>query len=506
VSKTWFFWSLFIGLLLASAWFRLQNYAQSPPPGAAYQSWPDANVHRETETESLPLIIVHGIFEPDASLHRFASAIAGHHRRVILPNLFAPSRQEVNDSLLERLGYIMRNLEADLPGPYHLCGIGLGGLAAAQWASFHPEAVASLTLISSAGDPKHELLGQRRLNQAMISGVSTVVWTCSWMIPHFGTLDSSLISQKAVKAWKAADLREMEALLPTLNVPSLVLHGQDDPFVPVASAYFNHHRLPHSRLVILPNTKRLSIDSTHVFVQEQMAFLHEVELGTFQPQLKAGETVVPQRVRGTRFWFLATAIFIGTKFSEDLASVSAGLLVSLNIWPFWVAWLICLLGILIGDTAIYLGGRWLGVNALRKAPFSWFLNEERIRETEEWFDHRGPMVIIISRFIPASRLPVYLTAGILGVRFTTFFGFLFLAAMVWTPLIVGTAALIGRPFIDFIETYEQFALPGVLAFFLLSIILVKVIFPLTTRRGRRILYRKWVRLQPGYRQRNRYPM
>src|SRR5262245_42558836 len=86
---------------------------------------------------------------------------------------------------------------------------------------------------------------------------------------------------------------------------------------------------------------------------------------------------------------------------------------------------------------------------------------------------RGASVVLLSRFTPGLRLPAYLAAGILRARFWrftayvpaadlllptylaagilrarfwTFNAYFLAAALIWTPLLVGSAAFFGRIF------------------------------------------------------------
>jgi hypothetical protein len=61
-----------------------------------------------------------------------------------------------------------------------------------------------------------------------------------------------------------------------------------------------------------------------------------------------------------------------------------------------------------------------------------------------WLEKRGAGMVILSRFTPGLRLPTYLAAGLLKARFWTFSAYFLLAALLWTPALVGAAALLGK--------------------------------------------------------------
>src|SRR3954451_14094577 len=56
----------------------------------------------------------------------------------------------------------------------------------------------------------------------------------------------------------------------------------------------------------------------------------------------------------------------------------------------------------------------------------------------------GATGVLLSRFTPGLRLPTYVAAGLLKTRFWTFNSYFVVAALLWTPLLVGSAALLGR--------------------------------------------------------------
>ena len=55
---------------------------------------------------------------------------------------------------------------------------------------------------------------------------------------------------------------------------------------------------------------------------------------------------------------------------------------------------------------------------------------------------RGPIVILVSRFTPGTRVVTYLAAGLLRTSFWRFALFLAIAVALWTPLLVGIARVV----------------------------------------------------------------
>lgn len=140
-------------------------------------------------------------------------------------------------------------------------------------------------------------------------------------------------------------------------------------------------------------------------------------------------------------WLQLGAIVLGTFVSEDLTSVAVGLLIRSEQVDWFVGLASCFLGIFLGDLGLWLVGRIVGRGLLRWSWVSRRLSSNRLEEMALWFDRRGCWAIFASRFLPGTRLPLYLAAGALGRKGGRFALWTALAALLWTPLVViGTAA------------------------------------------------------------------
>src|SRR5262249_35083864 len=106
--------------------------------------------------------------------------------------------------------------------------------------------------------------------------------------------------------------------------------------------------------------------------------------------------------------------------------------------------LACLTGIYFGDLLLYFAGRLVGRPIVRWKPLRRVLTDEKLDRASAWLAERGAGVVILSRFTPGLRLPTYVAAGILRTRFWTFAVHFLLAAVLWTPALVGAAALLGK--------------------------------------------------------------
>ncbi|MGE3758995.1 MAG: DedA family protein, partial [Pseudobdellovibrionaceae bacterium] len=126
------------------------------------------------------------------------------------------------------------------------------------------------------------------------------------------------------------------------------------------------------------------------------------------------------------------AVFFGTFILEDIAiAVALGLIADnkLNILPAFAA---CFAGIALGDIALYLAG-WTVQRLRPKKPFR-FVQRIRasvaFRAEPDFFTYP----IIISRFIPGTRLPTYILAGLIRFPFLYFCVLTVLTVFAWVGL------------------------------------------------------------------------
>ncbi len=76
-----------------------------------------------------------------------------------------------------------------------------------------------------------------------------------------------------LRAMARADLR---AVLPRIDVPTLVLHGELDARSPLAVGETLHQQIPGSQLVVLPGVGHLSnVEAADAFNSAVRAFLRE---------------------------------------------------------------------------------------------------------------------------------------------------------------------------------------------------------------------------------------
>jgi membrane protein DedA with SNARE-associated domain len=129
------------------------------------------------------------------------------------------------------------------------------------------------------------------------------------------------------------------------------------------------------------------------------------------------------------------AIVGATFVSEDLATVSTGAAVADGTLPLLPALIACSIGILSGDLGLWLAGRIGGRRVL-----AWRVMQRLPlgsgRALAAWADRHPAAAMLGSRCLPGSRVPLYLASGVWGERPWRLLGWMGVAVMLWTPLLM----------------------------------------------------------------------
>jgi membrane protein DedA with SNARE-associated domain len=139
----------------------------------------------------------------------------------------------------------------------------------------------------------------------------------------------------------------------------------------------------------------------------------------------------------------STAIILLSFISEDAATVSSALSLFGGplSWPLGFA--ACFLGIWLGDLGLYSLARWLGKPVLQRRWIARFADLTTIERCQEKFNRRGTLMLLASRFVPGTRLPTYLAAGLLSMPVARFALMTAFAAFLWIGGIFAIAKLFG---------------------------------------------------------------
>jgi membrane protein DedA with SNARE-associated domain len=132
---------------------------------------------------------------------------------------------------------------------------------------------------------------------------------------------------------------------------------------------------------------------------------------------------------------------LGAPIPEEMPIVAAGILSHQGIARWWIALPICLVGILVGDLALYTIGRRWGERVLNWRVVRRVLTRKRELALKAAYRRHAVKTVIMMRHITGIRAAAFLTAGIAHVPWRTFLLADAGAALVGVPLEFGLAYL-----------------------------------------------------------------
>jgi pimeloyl-ACP methyl ester carboxylesterase len=185
----------------------------------------------------------------------------------------APSRGPLDPPHPPRSGVVSGN--ARYSAHYHsrslVVGVSMGGQIALELYRRRPELVAGLVLsgttaaAETAGSRRERLAQAERLERHGMA--AHVHRTVPLMVSHTASSDTlDLVRDMMIRTparGAAASQRgraerdDLRPLLPTIAVPTVVLVGDDDPYVPVAQASLMAARIPGARLGVIEGAGHL---------------------------------------------------------------------------------------------------------------------------------------------------------------------------------------------------------------------------------------------------------
>lgn len=464
----------------------------------SYLEWRPA-----ADPEAPVVLLLHGSPGSASNFLDLGPILAERHR-VIAPDLpgFGGSTWRVPDYSIASHGVYVRELLDHLGiATAHVVGFSMGGGVALHLWEMEPARVQSIVMLSAIGVQELELLGQYHLNHAVHGLQLGAFWLLFEGVPHFGLLDRGREALSYARNFFDTDQRPLRGVLERYDGPMLIVHGEGDVLVPVAAAR-EHYR-------IVPQSEMLLTDANHFMVFRDPEVLRPI--GDFVDRVDVGEAQVrstaepariaaaedpngfqPPPITGFALTITLVLLALATLVSEDLSCIAAGLLVARGSLGFVEASMACGLGIFFGDMMLYGLGR-LGRPWLAKAPLRWIVSPADVERSSQWFERRGPIVILFSRFMPGFRLPTYVSAGLLRMGFLSFTISLLIPVALWTPLLVGLSQTLGESFFATFEQFQRYALPGFVLFLLSLWILMGLTRSLGSWRGRRLWVGWWQR-------------
>ncbi len=463
---------------------------------AAKKVWKDLTGERQA-----PVLLIHGAGSDGTQLDAVAEALIHQGvERVIVPDLpgAGASQRELEDYSIEASAGMLYALLDKLNIPVvNILGFGEGGGVAIFMAHQQAMRVKSLALVSSVGAQEFELLGNHIVNKIVYTFHLGFFKIAQDVLPHFGLMDRGNINKAYARVLWDSDISELKKYLREWNGPTYIAHGKDDLLASFASAQYSAALAPQAQTYFCDGGHYAPLENTQALADDYANFLKKLNSPAAikkhsreeQPLPADGNYSYPpiEPAGGARVVVLMLIILVCTFVAEDPTCLAAGLLVAQGLIGFIPACVACLVGIFIGDLVLYLIGRFLGRPILRKPPLKWLVSEQQIDEMSERFSKnpKGLALIVSSRFIPGSRVPTFVAAGIMKLDWHKLIFLFFIAAALWTPPLILLAEYVGASVIEQFKEWHHNAawivIGAILALYLIS----HYIIPAFTWRGRR---------------------
>lgn len=174
----------------------------------------------------------------------------------------------------------------------HFMGISMGGMIGQVMALSYPELLQSLVLCDTTSrvPPEASPVWEERIRSALREGMEPHVEPTieRWFTAPFRRERPDVVEpvREMIRATPpkgyagcCAAIRELDVTdrLGGLDLPALILVGEDDPGTPVAESVAMHERIPRSRLAVLKSAAHLSNqEQPDAFNRQVMAFLNAV--------------------------------------------------------------------------------------------------------------------------------------------------------------------------------------------------------------------------------------
>lgn len=513
--RRWRWWHWWLLLLLASHVVQLvvlreqhpeddQHIAQVPVFRDANED-PDrtASIAYRDSGQGEVVVLLHGSPGSGSNFSHLAPMLAERFRvlTVDLPGFGASTRLVPDYSHAAHAAYVLALLDELNVASVHVLGYSMGSGVGLQMARLQPDRVKSLIFYGGVGIAEGEGSGDpsfERLKNLLGYGLLVVA---PEVVPHFGLLGPRSARHAFVRNFLDSDFRPLRGLLESWRKPLLILHGRDDPLLPAWVAEEHHAIVPQSELVMFDDSHFMVFSETKSrrLAEEIIPFVERASAPGVAPRRRTLDytadqppkpTILPVELNLNREmgpWATVGTIILGTFILEDPTSVGVGLLIRDGKLDPFVGVLAVFLGIFIGDLGLYLLGAVVGRPALRWRPVAKRLPAHHIEALGRWFDRHGWSAVLASRFIPGTRLPLYVAAGVLGTKRRRFALWTFCAVLIWTPVIVSIVIFFGeratQPF-RMIFGDGWLAVGAVVVFLLIAL---RTFAMMTSRRGRQRL-------------------
>jgi membrane-associated protein len=172
------------------------------------------------------------------------------------------------------------------------------------------------------------------------------------------------------------------------------------------------------------------------------------------------------------FFLLIAASSIGL-FNSDIVFITSGALSGMGVFDYRILMIVGLCALMTGDSIAFFSARKWGRSLIRRRPFSFVLNDEKMDAAEAFFKKKGIIMLFLVRFTPMMRTPIFLVSGSLKADPKKFYLLNGLASAIYLPLVIIGSNRAGANAEEIIATLKKFQFIPVLL--LVTVILFFVI-------------------------------
>jgi 3-oxoadipate enol-lactonase len=236
---------------------------------------PNGAVAYQVHGEGTPLVMLRGLGRTTRHWVGFDREMAKKYR-VIITDLRGMGETEVRHGFLDTIwdyaDDLVRVLDDAGVDSAHIMGVSLGGMATLATGIRYPARAKSLMLVNSSigGQklPRITLDAVRLLAKGIVTRSSSLQPTLvdllvgpdcskdrrSQLIEAYNqiTRDQGLYVNTVVKQLIAALRFDPGPYLPSLKVPTMIVYGTEDRFVPTANSINLANVIPHAHLAVIP--------------------------------------------------------------------------------------------------------------------------------------------------------------------------------------------------------------------------------------------------------------
>ena len=163
----------------------------------------------------------------------------------------------------------------------------------------------------------------------------------------------------------------------------------------------------------------------------------------------------------------------GLALGEDIIVIPAGMLIGTEHLPLWETAIAAYLGVVLADIMWFMICSRYGTPLLHKRWFKRLVHPRRLLQAKHQIEQRGAWMIVVTRFIPASRTTAITMAGMLHMSLWKFSLATAVCALASTPIQLGIGVLIAHGIGSKSLAHMVMAVVGVILLFFVLMIIYK---------------------------------